>query len=106
MGVVGVVETEATVVTVEVVVDEAAPETQEVRVKTTRMVSSSQKVATRAPNIQIFPLESGQAARTISATGKVHFSVPNPPPVPGKISTLSGLINETGTSSATQVHLC
>ena len=66
----------------------------------TNEVAEASSPVRGVPGIRISRLESGPGAVTITGSGKRHTSVPNPPPVPGKISTLQDLQNEPVTSSA------
>ena len=59
--------------------------------------------AIRGPSTLTFQLVSGAAARCTSAGGKGHFSVPNQRPVPGRMSSLQNLQNETTASSVTLI---
>ena len=80
--------------------------------------TNSSSLAIRVPGTRTFRLETGQDVVTIIDSGKVHIFVPNPPPAPGRISTLQDRINEPVTSSArpnrlfkilyilTQEHTC
>ena len=95
--------------TVEIAVDEVvAPEGADVAANraanraTSRLAAAPEvavKAVTGAQSTQTFPLVSGRGARcTSNGGGGVSFVV-NPPPAPGRTSTLPSLKNEILTSS-------
>ena len=56
--------------------------------------------ATKVPNTQIFRQGSGKDAPCISNSGGGHTFVLSLHPAPGRMFSLSDLLNETGTNSA------
>ena len=52
------------------------------------------------PSTLISRQGSGKGVKCIIAGGKMHISVPNPPPVHGRMCSLQSHRNETGTSPA------
>ena len=84
------VDVDAVVVAAEVVVALKTP---------AQLRTLAVNVGSPEPSIRICLLESGQGARYISNTGKMHIFVQNHLLARGRMSTPLNLPNETGTSS-------